>query len=89
MTQTTRQIKRYSNHIFMAKTTRKATFINWEYAVLSQVRTLEGLYLFEKKCLQPFICAARRTQSIRKKSRKNESKPDQEERERAIKEVIG
>ena len=26
----------------------KAAFINWEYVVLSRVRTLEGLFLFEK-----------------------------------------
>ena len=26
----------------------KAAFVNWEYVVLSRVRTLEGLYIFEK-----------------------------------------
>ena len=65
----------------------KAAFVNWEYVMLSRVRTLEGLYIFEKLDYNRSY-TVRRAQSIHKKGRKKEENLIRN-RERAIKQLIG
>ena len=66
----------------------KAAFINWEYAILSRVLTLEGLYLFEKVDYNRSYAPSEELSLFIKRAEKMEANLIRK-KERAIKEVIG
>ena len=50
-----------------------AAFVNWEYVVLSRVRTLKGLYLFQKLDLNRSYAPSEELQLFIKRAEKKES----------------
>ena len=52
----------------------KSAFINWEYTVLSRVRTLQGLYTFEKLDLHRSYAPTEELQRFIKRAEKSEAK---------------
>jgi len=63
-----------------------AAFVNWEYVVLSRVRTLKGLYLFQKLDLNRSYAPSEELNLFIKRAEKEESTLIKK-RNKAIKEL--
>jgi hypothetical protein len=58
----------------------KSAFINWEYTVLSRVRTLQGLYTFEKLDLHRSYAPTEELQRFIKRAEKSEANSYEKEK---------